>query len=439
MARCWRGLAVLTIGLLFALSGAARADTFDAMNYNAPAGWSVKPSPTHIDFTGTARAPGSYVMLALYTAAPASGDLAADFKREWADIVLKAFSYKGTPYPARGRNAKGLDYREGTASVRWAQGQALVALYVFGLDRHVVSLLVVASDGPALRERQTEVRAFMDSLQPSGAAGAVATPPAAAPAQAQPRGQAPAQGGAAPLLAPPAATAAKPAATGGVTAAPSAGQGGLAGPWMTFRAYYPSYDPRPRWYVFFPDGQVLEDMPRTGLHGFDRAASKAQLQGTGYWGNYSFSGGSGRITKPNVQNGESISQQGPDKIKIDSDTFTRSHPVDGVRLQGSWTSYANPNDPALDQLPQGRRPIFHFTSDGRFVDEGVFATYLTYLNQGSEEGGSGTYEARDFSMIFRYSDGRVKQVAFAGMLGANPATQNDILFFSQGGQFNKRK
>lgn len=208
---------------------------------------------------------------------------------------------------------------------------------------------------------------------------------------------------------------------------------------MSFKAYYPSYEPRPRWYTFFADGQVLEDIPREGLAGFNRERSKTELRDTGYWRTFTYNGSSGTIVNPNSRFTEALVSQGPGKMKIDSDLYTQSRPVDGVRLNGVWTSYADPNDPSLSQLPDGGRPIFRFTGDGRFVDEGVFAVFLTNPLDPSQDGaGNGTYEARDFSLILRYSDGRTRQIAFAGMLGADVATTNDIIFLGRA-QFNKRK
>ncbi len=127
-------------------------------------------------------------------------------------------------------------------------------------------------------------------------------------------------------------------------------------------------------------------------------------------------------------------QDNPGVLLVDSDTFHHCAGVDGLRLEGAWTSYMNPNDPALDQLPQGQRPIFHFSRDGRFVDDGMFAVFLTP----HMPAGSGNYDVKDFTITLRYSDGRVRQAAITGMLGRNPAKNSDLLFIARS-QFNKRK
>ena len=89
-------------------------------------------------------------------------------------------------------------------------------------------------------------------------------------------------------------------------------------------------------------------------------------------------------------------------------------------------------------MPVGRRPIFRFSRDGRFADEGVFATFLKSLDGKGDEAGAGTYEIKDFTITLRYSDGRVKRLALTGLLGGDPAARNEILYFERS-RFNKMK
>jgi hypothetical protein len=58
-----------------------------------------------------------------------------------------------------------------------------------------------------------------------------------------------------------------------------------------------------------------------------------------------FSKASGRITSPAAKFSETLALEGPGKLKVDSELFSRCRNVDGIRLQGEWTSYGNPNDP----------------------------------------------------------------------------------------------
>jgi len=212
--------------------------------------------------------------------------------------------------------------------------------------------------------------------------------------------------------------------------------GGISGVWMSF---YSSNVSSPRWVTFYDDGLVFTDIPATGLASFDRRASQANANQRAYWGTYSLSGGSGLIQKPGVNNPTRITIKESGQITLDSDTYYRSVSVDGLQLEGSWTSYSNPNDPRLDRQPVGQRPIIRFSRDGRFSDEGVFATFLrtSYRsNPAVDRAGAGTYQIQNYSLILRYDDGRVKLVAFTGLLGGDPAVTNDIIYLHRS-RFNK--
>lgn len=316
----------------------------------------------------------------------------------------KSFSAGSAPRPAAGQSRGGLMFREGSAQVRQQNGQpSYVRLLVFPAGQRRFSVMLVATSEKALQVRQPEVQSFVDGLR----------------------------------LASPSVATAKPVEPVGENAAPRPGSG-ITGVWMGFKTYVGDYEPHPRWYTFYDDGQVFEDIPRTGLATFNREASKADSGQKSYWGRYTFAGGAGSITKPGVNYPEVLQSEGADKLKIDSFHFYRCQEVNGLRLQGAWTSLANPNDPALDRWPVDQRPVFRFSSDGKFSDEGVFATFLKSGDPRQDAAGTGVYEVRDFTLILRFTDGRVKQLAITAMLGANAAASNDTLFISRSA-FHKRK
>lgn len=109
---------------------------------------------------------------------------------------------------------------------------------------------------------------------------------------------------------------------------------------------------------------------------------------------------------------------------MDRDTFSRCHAVDGRRLEGAFTSYSDPNDPGLEALPVGQRPLIRFFADGRFVDEGLFAAFLSSGGGGDDRPGVGRYQLRDFTLFLEYEGGRVRREAFtfAGPPAPQPAT-----------------
>jgi hypothetical protein len=391
--------------LLLACSAAtAQTQTFDAVSFTPPSSWAAAQDSDHVTFTFIDSAAHTYVMLAVYNSTPGLGDAEKDFSSEWNELVGKSFSAGSAPRSTVGQSRAGFRFREGSGQVRQQNGQpAYVRLLVFPAGQHRFSVMLVATNEKALQARQAEVQSFIDSLR----------------------------------LASPSATTAKPTEPVGGSVAPHRGSG-ITGVWMGFKTYTGDYEPHPRWYTFYDDGQVFEDIPRTGLAGFNREASKTDSGQRSYWGRYTFAGGAGSITKPGVNYPEALQSEGSDKLKIDSFHFYRCQEVNGLRLQGAWTSLANPNDPALDRWPVGQRPVFRFSSDGKFSDEGVFATFLKSGDPRQDAAGTGIYEVRDFTLILRFSDGRVKQLAITAMLGANAAGSNDTLFISRSA-FHKRK
>jgi hypothetical protein len=391
--------------LLLACSAAvAQTQTFDAVSFTPPPGWAAAQDRDHVTFTFIDSAARTYVMLAVYNSTEGSGNAERDFSSEWNDVVGKSFSAGSAPRSIAGQSRAGLKFCEGGAQVKQQNGEpSYVRLLVFPAGQRRLSLMLVATNEKALQARQPELQSFVDGLR----------------------------------LASPSATTAKTAEPVGAGAAPRPGAG-ISGVWMGFKTYVGDYEPHPRWYTFYDDGQVFEDIPRAGLAGFNREASKADSGQKNYWGRYTFAGGAGSITKPGVAYPEVLQSEGADKLKVDSFHFYRCQEVNGLRLQGAWTSMANPNDPALDRFPAGQKPVFRFTSDGKFSDEGVFATFLKSGDPRQDVAGTGVYEVRDFTLILRFSDGRVKQLAITAMLGANAAASNDTLFIARSA-FHKRK
>jgi hypothetical protein len=397
-------LSFVLVLLLASSAVVAQTQTFDAVSFTPPQGWAAAQDRDHVTFTLIDSAARTYVMLAVYNSAPESGDAERDFSSEWNEVVGKSFSAESAPRSTGGQSRPGLKFREGSAQVRQQNGQpSYVRLLVFPADRRIFSVMLVATNEKALDARQPAVQSFLESLR-------LASPLAATAKQAEP--------------------------VGGSTA-PRSGNG-ISGVWMGFKTYTGDYEPHPRWYTFYDDGQVFEDIPRTGLAGFNREASKTDSGQKSYWGRYTFTNGAGSITKPGVNYHETLQSEGADKLKVDSFHFFRCQDVNGLRLQGEWTSLANPNDPALDRFPAGQKPVFRFSSDGKFSDEGVFATFLKSGDPRQDAAGTGVYEVRDFTLILRFSDGRVKQLAMTAMLGANAAASNDTLFISRSA-FHKRK
>jgi hypothetical protein len=77
----------------------------------------------------------------------------------------------------------------------------------------------------------------------------------------------------------------------------------------------------------------------------------------------------------------------------------------------------------------GKIPVITFTADGRFTDNGAIKALYHESDYCTNPGlmpGSGTYEVKNYSVIFSFNDGRKIKVAFLGsgynMNNQSPAT-----------------
>lgn len=226
--------------------------------------------------------------------------------------------------------------------------------------------------------------------------------------------------------APPAATA--PAASGATGSWSGAAPRGV---YMAhvFAPLSGSYAPSPRWLVLYDDGQSYAHLPQSGLATFDRARSRAA--GDFNWGGWTWSDGAGsNVNASNPRATTTLKQDGR-ILLVDSDRYSKLAPVDGLRLEGAWTSYANPDDPLLLEQPLGKRPLVRFTRAGRFTDEGLFSGILFSPTGDGPPAGSGTYAIRDFTVTLRYDAGRVVTYALHGFLDRDPASDDAVLMIGR--------
>lgn len=191
-------------------------------------------------------------------------------------------------------------------------------------------------------------------ITPRSTTASSPAPQAPAPVESAPTvASAESSGTPAPAVQTSAAPAPAPADPGSSGSPAGLSGNGITGVWMGFK-FLPasgSYEPQPRWVVFFNDGQAFQDLPNTGLANFDRQASQADADRAPYWGTWSMQGGNGEFRSAGSGAITTIAVVDNRSIKLDSDTFYRSASVDGLRLDGSWTSYADPNDPSLIARP----------------------------------------------------------------------------------------
>jgi hypothetical protein len=170
--------------------------------------------------------------------------------------------------------------------------------------------------------------------------------------------------------------------------------------------------------IFYTNGQVFFGS-RFPFGGCDGQNTWVEAEETpGYWGTYTFQNDSGALKM--VYGDVPIRRQGDRLIitpnKLDH-KFIRVDRVDGAKFNGTY---------ALGEVVDGKLPAIAFAPDGRFQDSGAMKILEHEYNNAFavvQTPGAGTYVVRDYTITFRYTDGRVYRLAFPGM-GYEPGNQS---------------
>jgi hypothetical protein len=160
--------------------------------------------------------------------------------------------------------------------------------------------------------------------------------------------------------------------------------------------------------IFFSNGQAYfgTKFPSEGLDELDTRVRAENNRRD--WGTYTFSNGQGVLK---MLYGDIPLRIESNKLVVTSNKtdhgFIKLKPVDGATFNGTY---------ALSEL-NGKIPSITFTADGRFTDDGaikvLYHEYIDCINEALTSG-SGTYEVKNYSIVFNYTDGRKIKIAFLG-------------------------
>ncbi len=160
--------------------------------------------------------------------------------------------------------------------------------------------------------------------------------------------------------------------------------------------------------IFFNNGQVYfgNKFPTEGLDGLNSRIPPELYPRN--WGTYTFSNGSGVLKMPfaeipmRLQGNKLIFS----KNQMDWPMY-KLNSVDGSRFNGTYKMSES----------YGIIPVITFTANGQFADNGVIRVLYhegsNCVNPGFQQG-SGTYEVKNHTVLFNYSDGRRVKIAFKG-------------------------
>jgi hypothetical protein len=160
--------------------------------------------------------------------------------------------------------------------------------------------------------------------------------------------------------------------------------------------------------IFFSNGQAYfgTKFPIEGLDELNTWIRAEKFRRD--WGTYTFSNGRGVLKLPyrdiplRMENNKFIIT-----VNNTDHAFHKLKSVDGARFNGTYVM----------SEAYGKIPVISFTADGQFTDKGAIKALYHEPDDCTNPGlapGSGTYQVRNHSVLFSFSDGRKIKVAFLG-------------------------
>jgi hypothetical protein len=161
---------------------------------------------------------------------------------------------------------------------------------------------------------------------------------------------------------------------------------------------------------FYPDGRAFF-ASRMPMNGFADLPTDADAVVTPtYWGRYAYDGLQGEIQFPYRGNDTfPFTSQSTELTIVTTGTphqFAPQTSVDGFTFEGTY----------LLHLPN-ETPTLSLSQAGRFVDGGVlkYVDHWIYPFRVSDQPGDGSYAVTNFTIVFRYADGRLLRLPFSGL------------------------
>lgn len=160
--------------------------------------------------------------------------------------------------------------------------------------------------------------------------------------------------------------------------------------------------------IFLSNGQAYfgTKFPAEGMDEFNTWIRAENFRRD--WGTYTFSNGRGVLKMPY---GNLPMRMENNKFIITANNtdhaFHKLNSVDGARFNGTYVM-----NEAYEKIP-----VITFTADGKFTDKGAIKALYHASDDCTNPGlapGSGTYEVKNHSVLFSFSDGRKINVAFMG-------------------------
>lgn len=170
-------LVCVTLGLLFPLTARCQTEKLGIVKYTPPKGMTKTLKENVVAFSEFDQATGKYCIITVYGATPGTGNPQNDFKREWANLVVKQMTTEETSPKPDSNVADGWTILAGGSAVESGAGKALAFLTVISGTGRTISILAVFNDPAYVKQVDTFIGGIdLEKSAPAGNNNAAAPP-----------------------------------------------------------------------------------------------------------------------------------------------------------------------------------------------------------------------------------------------------------------------
>lgn len=390
-----KNVLILAAYLLLLTSCTAQQQRFDILTYTAPKGWTSDKKDETITFTKDGGAKG-FCIITFYKSMDAGTDSKQNFDLSWESLVKNKISVH-TPAMQPVVTENGWETQVGSSAFE-REGISGTCILMSSTQSGKLTNALILLNGT---EYINEMQHFLETVSMDK------------PMQSQAAGTAPA------------ASTATVSATSNTISTPKHEV------WMSYQYNMMKKRFAASFLLKFANGDCLDYVPEQGVLGFSKATDNKTDR---HWGVVNDLGSeihidyTGYMRKLGKISASKMSYPPGSK----SSFYFKCVPVDGLTLDGEWSSGGSYGDPNWYRNPNFKDGTIRFYKDGRFENKGGFysvkegASGVIYKDKGD-----GTYFIKDFTLVLSYSDGQVFTSTLTGLKDVNPFKDNEILFFRE--------
>ncbi len=375
-------------------------EQFDILYYQSPTGWQKSSTGETLSFSKEGDK-DNYCVITLCKSVEAGADAQSNFSLSWETMAMNNLG-AGTATMQPGTSDNGWQTRMGSAPFEKDGLNGTVILINSSKNNRMVNILILTNTDTF----QKEMEDFLESvtLKQNSATEDKAT----------------------------------------VSATPTTSGNSKSKPGLWSLTRYISWDVADPlamqrtitdYYVIYPNGDYYPNVPHEGLANFDKSYHPES------WGRFTMNESKGKFKSK--YNDIAVTKRSANKMDRDGYTasFHKCLDVDGLRIEGAYTHVA-PNwgkDPKLNYLDEpGCQAVIYFKKDGTFTDRGIFSTLYGAGYANNCPGGNGTYNIENFTIIFKYSDGRVVTRLFSAPPTRNPKNFDEVYYLGGAAYYKKK-